>query len=452
MDRSVHTRVASGLGDVFRLTRLPFQTRMRGLDSRIPGPMGLPVVGVAPWLMRDPFGFMRECASKFGDVFRVPVPAWDLVMVTHPDLIREVFHDRGQRFGMPDVPERVRRVTGLGLPFLDGDEYEERRALYAPMFGKRYLAGLSGPIVEEITARLRRWERFCDTGQVVNLEHELAMVLLPAFLRNMMSVSLTDEQIARYDNDLRETLAVVASAIWTRRPPNPVPLPGVSSVTASGWRTFREVHRLIDERITGTDTHQDLLQVLVDARLRDGSPLPRRDMEFDMVGLIVAGYDTVVAAMSWMLALLPSNPDAQEKLYAEVDALGGAQPTAADLSRLTWAKACFDEAQRLQGHPFNARFAKTDTELAGYTIPAGAMVGGSMIVVHRDPRWWADPERFDPTHFTDKQQRAARPATAFIPFGTGPHQCVGRAMAYQNAQLLTALIFQRYRINLQPGW
>jgi cytochrome P450 len=80
------------------------------------------------------------------------------------------------------------------------------------------------------------------------------------------------------------------------------------------------------------------------------------------------------------------------------------------------------------------------------------MVGGSMIVVHRDPRWWADPERFDPTHFTDKEQRAARPATAFIPFGTGPHQCVGRAMAYQNAQMLTALIFQRYRINLQPGW
>jgi cytochrome P450 len=402
--------------------------------------------------MRDPFTYLHKAAKRYGDVFRVPMPGVDVVIVNHPDLVRDVFHDRtGERFGVPPVPKRMLKIVGEPFPLLDGQPYTTRRRLITPMFGKRFLAGLADDFVDEMTTRLDAWDQFADTGKEIDLQHELAKILLPAFMRNMFSTIPTDEQVHTYDRDLREMLAMFASFQLLRRPPNILPIPGTSNLPVSTARMLTTVNQILDRRAKDPAKHQDLLQILVDAHLPDGTPLRRKDLIFDTTGILVAGYDTVVTALSWMFSLLPTNPQAQQRLYAEVDTLDGATPTTAHLPELDWAKQCFDEAQRLQGHPLNPRFAKADTELAGYRIPKGTLVGACMTALHRDPRWWATPEQFDPTHF-DKDQTKARPNTAFIPFGTGSHQCVGMAMAYQNAQLLTALIYQRYRIQLRPGW
>ncbi|MUM19737.1 hypothetical protein BI330_23220 [Mycobacterium sp. CBMA 623] len=402
-------------------------------------------------MIRDPFTYLHDATKKFGDVVRIPVPMYDFVIVNHPDLVKQIFHDRSGTWGMPTYPQFLRNKTGIGLPGLEGAEYTERRGLYTSMFGKRYLATLADEFVDEMTSRLDVWDRFAASGQEIDLEHEIGMILLPAFLRNMFSITPSDEELAVYDRDLREILASAASATWTRRPPNILPIPGVQNFPGALFRTIKNVAGILDQRKASSNPRKDLLQSIVDARLKDGSPLDRKDMIFDSIGIIVAGYDTVTAVLSWMFSLLPTNPSAQQRLYDEVDALGGATPTADHLPELSWAKQCFDEAQRLQGHPFNPRMAKVDGDLAGFHIPKNTMVGACMTALHRDPRWWTNPETFDPTHF-DKDQVTTRPNTAFIPFGTGTHQCVGMAMAYQNGQLLAALILQRYRIHLRPGW
>lgn len=172
----------------------------------------------------------------------------------------------------------------------------------------------------------------------------------------------------------------------------------------------------------------------------------------ELMILMAGGYETVVASFSWTLALLLSHPDHLAWLYDEVDALGGAVPTQDDLSRLTWAKACFDEGQRLQGHPFNPRFAMQDDVIGGYLIPKYTIVGPSLWAMHRDPRWWADPNSYDPNRFADEAAAKGRPRLAFMPFGSGPHHCIGTGMAYMNAQFLLAIIFQRYRLQLPAGW
>jgi cytochrome P450 len=451
LDRSVRTTPGTRRGDVFRLTRVPVLNLLRRPDRRLPGPTGLPVIGVTPRLFRDPFTFLRDAATRHGDIFRVPVPGYDLVIVAHPDLVREVFHNRGDKFGLPPYPNFLKKAVGQGFAFLDGDEYTKRRSLVTPMFGKRFLAGLADPFVAEMTAQLRKWEKYADSGDVIDLEHEFAKILMPAFMVNMFSVRLTDAQIHRYDEDLRYIMASGASLIWCRKPPNFLPIPGRNSIPAAFKRMIAVINQMLDERENDPVEHHDLLQVLVDARLPDGSRVERGDLVFDTGSIMIAGYDTVVAALSWMFALLPTNPAAQQRLYDEIDTLGSAAPTAAHLPTLQWTKQCFDEAQRLQGHPFNPRLSKIDNELAGYHIPKGTVIGACMTALNRDPRWWTNPNIFDPTHF-DRDQVQARPKTAFIPFGTGPHQCIGMALAYQNAQLLTALITQRYRIHLQPGW
>jgi cytochrome P450 len=122
------------------------------------------------------------------------------------------------------------------------------------------------------------------------------------------------------------------------------------------------------------------------------------------------------------------------------------------MPRLDWTKACFDEAQRMQGHPFFPRFCMAETTLGGYRLPKYTLLGASMSVIHRDPRWWADPNRYNPTKFVDRQQVQARPRLAFMPFSSGQHFCMGTNMAYLTAQFFLAVLFQRYRLSVPQGW
>ncbi|MFJ4657089.1 cytochrome P450 [Nocardia sp. NPDC088792] len=424
----------------------------RALDPAIPGPKGLPVLGVLPQFRRDPFESVRGWAREHGDVFRVPIPAWNLVMINHPDLVNEVMNNREGRYSMIGPGERpVARTIGSALPMMEGERFRQRRRMLTPMFGRKHLARIADTIVDEFTRRIERWDRFADTGETVDLQHEIAQVTLPAFLRAMYSTRLTDVQLARVDADMRLLMRTVAAGVFLSNPPNPLPIPGTENLPLAVWRMVTLVGGFIDERAAHPIEDTDLLGLLLESRYEDGTALSRRDLRAELIALMGGGYETVVASLSHTLAHLCVNTEPAQRLYAEIDELGDATPTLADLSRLTWAKACFDEGQRLQGHPMNPRLTLRDSELGGFHIPRGTLIGTPVYTVHRDERWWQDPDRYDPTRFTDASH-PNRPNTAFIPFGAGPHHCIGSGMAYMNAQFLLTLIFQRYRLETPPDW
>ena len=100
--------------------------------------------------------------------------------------------------------------------------------------------------------------------------------------------------------------------------------------------------------------YDDMMQVVLDAHRRDGRPIRRRDAIMDIMSLMVALGTASTSSLAWTLGLLPQNPAAQQRLYDEVDGLGGAVPTFDDLDRLHWARACFAEGQRLRGPSFPA--------------------------------------------------------------------------------------------------
>ena len=352
------------------------------------------------------------------------------------------------RFGQW-VMERI----GSPVQALEGAPLRERRRLLMPMFGKRHLANMSDIFVDVFVDRIDQWAVWADSGQEVDLQHELPNITLPAFMRAMFSSSITDQQIREIDVDIRTIMRGIGAAVLMGRPPRMLPLPGKDSLPRSMVRIALLVRQLIRQRRANPTDAPDLLNVLLDARNADGTPLREGDLILEIIGLIGGGYETVVASLSWTLALLLNSPGDLARLYDEIEILGGNAPGAGDLPKLEWAKACFDEGQRLQGAPMNPRIAMVDDEIAGYPIRKGTIVGTSLYVVHRDPRWWGEnANEYDPMHFYDAEQVAARPRLAFLAFGAGPHHCMGTGMAYMNAQYLLALIFQRYRLRLRPGW
>lgn len=436
--------------DPFWLTRNPVgfardavHARGRIPVPRPPGPRGRPFTGVLREYRADPYGYLQRLADMYGDVYRLPLPSYDVVIVNHPDHVRHVMTQRDGEYSMFGPVSWLRRVLGTSMNMLEGEEFRQRRKLLTPMMSRQQLARIAVIVAEEVSTRLNAWDRFAHSGAPVDLQEELVGLLAPAFVRAMFSRTLPEDELRQLEADIRVVFFSVAAPLFLGPPPRV--LPGADN-GVQAWRRVRKwVNAQIERRLAEGRPSDDMMQVILDARYQDGTPISRRDAITEMIMLVGGGYENTVAALSWTFWFLDRNPDARQRLCDEVDALDGAAPTLEDLDQLRWTKACFDEGQRLQAHPFTPRFAMADDIVGGFRIRRGNVVGIPVHVLHRDPRWWGpNPDAYDPMRFYDKEIVAARPNLAFVPFSAGPHRCFGASMGYLQAQFVLALVHQRF--------
>ncbi len=162
--------------------------------------------------------------------------------------------------------------------------------------------------------------------------------------------------------------------------------------------------------------------------------------------IFLAGHETTANALSWTWDLVMRHPAVYERLIAETSAtLNGRSPSVADLPAMPYVGQVFKEAMRLYPpvwfldrqviHPF---------DLGGYSFPIGTLLVLSPYTLHRNPDYFADPERFDPDRFVSGQEEAW-PRMAYMPFGDGPRVCLGNHFALLEGQLILATLAQRVR-------
>lgn len=417
-----------------------------------PGPRGLPVIGVAPAIARDPYRSFERIARKYGDVARVPVPGMDLVLVSHPDHVR---HITNTYHAIYPKPELFRDVLFREAPrfhgMANGEEWRRVRRMLNPKFTARGLAPLADLIIATAAEAVDRWEVHADVGTTVDMQEEFSVLTLTVMLRSMFTAPTPRDEVRRLAHSFADLMRGMAVAMFTTALPARAPRPYGRSFAAAKADIFAYIDAMVAARRrsgTGRPCDEDLLSMVLDGEFEDGTTMDDEHVRRELLGLIIGGYETTAAVMAWVLAQLPFAPAAQERAYAEVDGLGGARVTAGDLDRLTWLKACFDEAQRMQGFVLNAREATVDDEIGGYVIPAGTTVAFSGCTLHRDPRFWRDPARYDPVRFVEDEINTY----AFLPFGVGPRRCLGARMGYMVGLATLASAFQRYTFTPPPGW
>jgi cytochrome P450 len=228
-----------------------------------------------------------------------------------------------------------------------------------------------------------------------------------------------------------------------------LPLPSNFRFKRARRRLTDTIDRFIrDHRAKGA-MGDDLLSRLLKASDTegDGSGMSDRQLRDEAITLFTAGHETTANALAFTLYLLSQHPDVRKQLDAELElVLSRRAARFEDVEHLPFTRAVLAEGMRL--YPPAWAIAREATEaciIAGVDVPVGAVVLLSQWLTHRDPRWWPEPTRFDPSRFDDSS-RSDRPRWAYFPFGGGSRQCVGESFAWMEAILVLATLLQEWEM------
>jgi cytochrome P450 len=420
--------------------------------SMPPGPRGMPVLGSVLDVWRDPLGFLLRGAREHGDVVTFRFGHYRYVLVNEPEAIRHVLIDNAKSYLKSRNYDALRLVLGNGLVTSEGEFWRRQRKLTQPGFHRHRLASFATTMAECTDAMAARWTaHFTPSGQPIDLHAEMMALTLRIVGRTLFSTDLAGEAAAigeaisvglRHANDYAES--VIRVPPW-------IPTPNNLRFKQAVRVLDGMVLKIIDERRKSGREGDDLLGMLMAARDDESKGMTDQQLRDEVMTLVLAGHETTASALAWTFDLLSRHPDVDRRVAEEARALGDRPITIEDLPRLTYTSWVVQEAMRLYPPVWVfERQAIADDVVAGYAIPKGTIVAVSPWALHRNPRYWENPEGFDPERFRPDEVEK-RPRCAYLPFATGPRQCIGNAFALMEAQIVLATVARKWRLSLIPG-
>jgi cytochrome P450 len=415
-----------------------------------PSPPRAPLVGHMLAFRRDPLGFLLRTARAFpGDVVCYWHGPRRVYLLKHPDLVREVLVTRQHEFGKGLGVQWAKLFLGEGLLTSEGDFHTRQRRLAQPAFHRQRIAAYGEDMTDHAVRTRDRW----SAGQVVDVDEEMMRLTLAVASRTLFGQDVETDA-----DQVREDAATILGQFLRFAIPffgviQKLPLPSNRRFARAVARLDALVYRLIAKRRREGRDAGDLLSMLLLAQDEEGGEgMTDRQLRDEVMTLLLAGHETTSNALTWTWYLLSQNPEAQQRWREELaTVLGGRTPTVDDLPALRYTEMVMAESMRLFPPAWGVgRRCLLDLVLGGYPMPAGAIISMSPYVVHRDERFWPDPERFDPERFTP-ELRAARPRFAYFPFGGGARSCIGEPFAWMEGILILATVGQRWRLTLAPG-
>jgi cytochrome P450 len=398
-------------------------------------------------MSRDITGFFSLMQKRYGDVASFRIGRRRIFLLSHPDHIRDVLVARDDNFTKGPALRMAKITLGEGLLTSEGDFHRRQRRIMQPAFHAQRVAAYADLFVQFALRARQSWK----AGDVFDIRAAMTQLTLEIVAKTLFGADLESEV-----REIGEAMDVTVTMFDRSRYPwarllNLLPLASNRRFFRAKDRVFATIDRMIAQRRAHPTDRNDFLSLLLRARDTegDGGGMSDTQLRFEAMTLFSAGHETTANALVWTWLLLAQNPSAETKLHEELQReLAGRPPVAADVPRLSYTRAVLAESMRLYPPAWVIGRQATRADRAGdYTIPAGAVVLMSQFLVHRDPRWWKDPEKFNPDRWLDPSDNA-RPRYAYFPFGGGSRQCIGESFAWLEGILLIATLAQQWRFQL----
>ncbi|MEU8707281.1 cytochrome P450 [Streptomyces sp. NPDC048565] len=417
--------------------------RAKPVEGPTSFPLSSPAISTLAYAT-DPPGYSLRAQRNHGTVVKLPIlPHNPTVQVSAPDGIRRVLQGNPDNYARGAYYEAFELFMGRGLLTLDDGDWRAHRKAVNSAFTPNAIAARGTHSDEAVAELLDRWAEHARTGQPFDLFPE-AMKLTC----RVMGIALVGKDLSQDGGEFAAAVSTALEAIFKnvgsvdKAIPSFVPTPYRRRVA----RARRTLERVVAEaaRDVDLDAGGEV------ATLIRESDLPDDALWADLITLFLAGVETTALSLCWTLYEVARLAEVRDRLEEETDqVLGGRPPTATELDGLTYASMVVDESLRM--HPPVWQFTREaieDDVLADHHIPAGTPLLVSVYGAHYNPEQWEDPERFDPERFRPGNS-PAQDRSAYLPFGGGRRQCIGKRMGLALLQQTVAAVAGRFRISLE---
>jgi cytochrome P450 len=397
----------------------------------------------------DPLVFGMNIVREFGDIAHYQVGPLHVYQLANPDFARQILVEEPEKYYKARlIKQAFAPFAGQGLLTSDGALWKQQRKLMQPAFHHGQLTSYGAVMVRRA---LGMFESFSD-GAVLEIQEEMSRLTLAIVVETLFGADVTREA-----KEVGGLMIAVLDAANDRinsilRTPSWVPTPRNLREKRALARLDELLRRFIEDHRASREKPSDLLSVLLAATDEEsGIGMSDRQLRDEMMTLFLAGHETTAMALTWAWYLLSHHPEVEQKLLNEVSrVLRGRAPTVADLAQLPYTEMVIRETMRLYPPaPGFAREPIEDVRIGGYVVPRGSLISVNTYALHRDPRFFDDPERFDPERFSAGWEERI-PRYAFLPFGGGPRVCIGNGFAMMEARLILATVLQRCRLSIEP--
>lgn len=388
-------------------------------------------------------------ARTYGDIAYFKLGPQHVFMVSGPEYIRQILVTDQNNFTKSRALQRAKVLLGEGLLTSEGAAHLRQRRLVQPAFHRPRLIGYSRVMTDCAVRTRERWH----DGETLDIAPEMMRLTLAVVGKTLFSADVESEAA-----EIGEALTAILHMFNLLMMPfseylEKLPLPSVRRFEKARARLDQTIYGMIAERRASGEDRGDLLSMLLLAQDEEGTGgLSDQQVRDEALTLFLAGHETTSQALMWTWYLLSQNPDCERRLHEEVDrVLGGRAPEFDDMPQLRYTEMVLAESMRLYPPAWAiGRKSIQPFELAGYTIPKGAIVIVSPYVTQRHAGLFPDPESFDPERWTP-EARDARPKFSYFPFGGGARTCIGERFAWMEGTLALAAIAQKWRLRLVPG-
>ncbi len=421
-----------------------------GISNHLPpGPVGGFIFGHFAEYSRDPLGFLSRCAGSYGDVVALRLPATQIYLLSDPQHINQVLSSKNEDFTIHGGMKMsiTRKIFGRGLLTSEGNEWHRQRRLTFPLFSHSLIAKYTEIMLDETEQMLSRW----TDGEKRDIYEDTVELTIKIVIRVLVGGSGNSPHVKK----LAESIATLKDAYFMKNRSQGlgrvIQLPLKSRFRRAVKKIDNLAHKIILERRSSGSKPQDLLSVLMSAQDEEGNPITDEQLLGEIKTFLITGHGGPSILLAWAIYLLGQHPEVEAKLLSEIrDVLGGRLPEAADLKQLSYTSNVLKETLRLYPPTwFVAREAVRDCEIGNYRISKGTQVLMSQWILHRDSRFWEEPDLFRPERWEENAGKK-EPKYAYFPFGGGPRFCIGYAYSEMLSVLVLVSVMRNFHFETAP--
>ncbi len=379
-----------------------------------PGPRQ-PMLVQSMRMQREPLTFLRGMQDRYGDYFTLNMMAVGKVVATgHPDAVEQVLADED---GFPggEAQQMVEPLVGPRSIFVsEGEDHTRKRRIMFKPFHRTAVARYGERVRRIVHDELDTW----SMGEPIAMRPRMQRIAMDVILQLVFGVEDPERLQAFRDRlgAMREQANLVVMFPPLQR----------DLGRWSPWSRFERRRAAVDELVHAEITarradprlgsRDDILSLLLSAEDEAGDGFTDSEVRDQLFSMVVAGHETTATSLAWSMDLLARHPEAVERIRGELDA-----------AETPYLDAVIDESLRLYPPIFHvARKSSRPFELGGHALPAGTWVMVAILLAHRRPDVYADPDVFRPERFLTGEPR---PRFAFVPFAAGGRRCLGMHLA-----------------------